>query len=479
MAAQLGGDMMSFVQRYQILKQQQDSSDELIKDLLLYLKNVDENLRSENRSLQKGLHEARLDLDDARKSRRDFQAKLQEAEDLRDYYKQGAEIYRNRNQYVIVLIDGDGLLFKESFITQGVEGGKRAANFLRGAILQQCGELADELEVHAKVCANLSGLAKAMKREGSIQVETDLRDFFVGFSQAKASFDFVDVGHGKERADSKIREAARWHLRNVNCRQVVLGVSHDSGYAPFLDEVLRDEQSKNMITILEGFPTVRDIAATGVNRVNFTNDLFRSDKLVDRLPSNAPPPGLAGATSPTPINSVPGVSSYAGVTAVSASPPLPHAAPPPPTLNIPLAPKPSANASRGAKPPPWNPGPRGLDKPIQVNQAALDGIKKRKDQSKLCNNHYLRPPCQKGSACCFEHEYEPTKDERTAIAFLARLNPCTNGQDCDIGNCIYGHHCPSTINGQCQHPYCKFRPDEHPPGTKYKSTYRNGDSYDS
>jgi hypothetical protein len=35
--------------------------------------------------------------------------------------------------------------------------------------------------------------------------ESDLKDFTLGFTQAKASFDFVDVGHGKERADNKVR----------------------------------------------------------------------------------------------------------------------------------------------------------------------------------------------------------------------------------------------------------------------------------
>jgi hypothetical protein len=32
-----------------------------------------------------------------------------------------------------------------------------------------------------------------------------LKNFMVGFTQGKASFDSVDVGHGKERADSKIK----------------------------------------------------------------------------------------------------------------------------------------------------------------------------------------------------------------------------------------------------------------------------------
>jgi hypothetical protein len=34
-----------------------------------------------------------------------------------------------------------------------------------------------------------------------------------------------------------------------------------------------------------------------------------------------------------------------------------------------------------------------------------------------------------------------------AITYLARLNPCLNGQDCELEFCIYGHYCPSIIMG--------------------------------
>jgi len=57
----------------------------------------------------------------------------------------------------------------------------------------------------AKVCANVTGLSKAMQRDRSLDNPDDLRDFTLGFTQGKASFDFIDVGHGKERADSKIK----------------------------------------------------------------------------------------------------------------------------------------------------------------------------------------------------------------------------------------------------------------------------------
>ena len=95
--------------------------------------------------------------------------------------------------------------FNKEYIKQGIEGGKQAAAALRNIILEQCGDLTDEIEIMAKVCTNLSGLSKALLRDGSIDSPDVFRDFTIGFTQGKASFEFVDVGHGKERADSKIR----------------------------------------------------------------------------------------------------------------------------------------------------------------------------------------------------------------------------------------------------------------------------------
>jgi hypothetical protein len=90
-------------------------------------------------------------------------------------------------------------------VHQGIEGGKQAANALRNSVLKHCSELTDEIEIMAKVCANITGLSNAMRRDGSLANPDDLRDFTLGFTQGKASFDFIDVGHGKERADSKIK----------------------------------------------------------------------------------------------------------------------------------------------------------------------------------------------------------------------------------------------------------------------------------
>jgi hypothetical protein len=392
----------------------------------------------------------------------------------------------------MVLIDGDGMIvsicsliagytnilqFNENLIRQGIEGGKQAANLLRNSVLEHCSELTDEIEIMAKVCANVIGLTKAMRRDGSLENPDDLRDFTLGFTQGKASFDFIDVGHGKERADSKIKgiytstisrsiltsaECMRWHLRNHNCKQILLGISHDAGYAPFLDEVVtQDDRCK--ITIIEGTPTVRELSATGLQILNF-NNIFRPEKLTDRLVSIPTPP-----------------STWAGVTSIPPPPPTPAA-----SIASPVSGKNGIATAPVKKPAPvqspattpakisWVPGPRGLDPPITVNATVLDKIKRRTTNNKLCNNHYLRGPCAKGDECCFEHQYKATEEDLKAIAYLTRLNPCLNGQDCELEFCIYGHHCPSVVLGQngkestCTAFGCRFGKEDHPPGTIIK-----------
>lgn len=492
-------NFVDLIQRYRALQVYQDSSSELIKDILVYAQEVETGLRQENVRLNERLRDTELDLEDATTSRRELQQRIQKYEaqiqymtNQNDGLKLDIDGLKNRNPYVLILIDGDGLLFEEHLIKDRVEGGKRAAYALRAAVAKHVGERAGELEIVARVVANVTGLGKAMVRDLSVDTSNDFKDFTLGFTQAKASFDFIDVGYGKERADSKIKETTRWHLQNHNCKQILLGISHDAGYAPFLDEILTDEASRQRVSVLEGYPTVRELKETNVNIERFSSDLFRQNKLVDRsttisLPKPAvvnPAPGMltpaasnaslspplasaTTATTATPATtaaSTPAASSssYANVMATAS---------PPPRMVIPLAPKP---AKKAAPVPPaapaWSPGPRGLDESISVGQQVMEGIKRRKEQNKLCNNHYLRGPCTKIDTCCFVHNYKPTREEIRALAMLSRLNPCTRGQDCEVEDCIYGHHCPSFRDGVCGHPYCRFPVDAHPPGTKFKNS---------
>ncbi len=238
----------------------------------------------------------------------------------------------------------------------------------------------------------------------------------------------------------------RWHLRNHNCKQILLGISHDAGYAPFLDEVVKPDD-RCRITILEGPPTVRELSATGLQILNF-KDIFRAQKLINRISSEASPP-------PT----------WAGVIAI---PPLPSASPASVKSSGLAVKKPTALIN-----PVWVPSPRGLDPPTRANAETIQKIRSR--EKKLCNNHYLRGMCAIGDECCFEHKFKPTEEDLKAVAYLTRLNPCSNGQDCEQEDCIYGHHCPSVSYGKggkepiCNAFSCRFGVDAHPPGCQIKN----------
>ncbi|KAJ6779452.1 hypothetical protein PWT90_00757 [Aphanocladium album] len=481
-------NIMGFVHRYNDLMVVRDSTDKLIEDILLYCQGLERALQQESGRLETQLHRCQIELADASANCRDLEKKLQHTESEMDSLYKENDTYKTQNPYIVVLIDGDGLLtsrangrrqFQEPWIRQGVEGGKKAANALRNAIARQWTDKSQDTQIIAKVVANCGGLARTLNN--------DFRDFAVGFTQGNAAFDFVDVGHGKERADSKIRDNTRWHLQNHNCRQVLLGVSHDAGYAPFLEELFRDDAAaRDRISIIEGASLAADLKATGANTTRLDKDLFRADKpvLVERTSAYA---AAAIGRTASPAGSV-SSSGGANSSTISYANAITNGTPPP-TMSIPLAPnKPSprskaasnggsASPTSGAQyqkippqQPDWNPGTRGLDEPIVVNVAVMDAVKKRKDTDKLCNNHFLRGPCAKGDGCNFVHDYKPNAEEINAIAVLARQNPCTHGQDCENWECIYGHHCPSIRDGVCTHPYCKFDEDQHPPGTKFTSS---------
>ena len=61
-----------------------------------------------------------------------------------------------------------------------------------------------------RIFANVDGVAERLRSRG---IQTDFRQFAVGFSQPRSLVDFVDVGRGKEMADAKI---AGMHFHGLN-----------------------------------------------------------------------------------------------------------------------------------------------------------------------------------------------------------------------------------------------------------------------
>jgi hypothetical protein len=109
----------------------------------------------------------------------------------------------NGNPFVVVIVDGNNLLFNDSYIRDGEKGGRRAAIVLRDEISEwvpKCVEQAPtEFKILIKVYADFKGLSGTLKKGGIIESLSTFADFTRGFNTL---FDFVDVGRGD--VDSRI-----------------------------------------------------------------------------------------------------------------------------------------------------------------------------------------------------------------------------------------------------------------------------------
>ena len=105
-----------------------------------------------------------------------------------------------RDAFILVLIDGDGMIFEDRLVQNGEAGGREAAGLLWNAVMdhfQSDTSLPSDIKIVTRVYANLKGLGDICKRSGILITSSTMEDFGRGFTGSKQLFDFVDVGVGK------------------------------------------------------------------------------------------------------------------------------------------------------------------------------------------------------------------------------------------------------------------------------------------
>lgn len=336
-------------------------------------------------------------------------------------------LHQRPSKYNLVLIDGDGMIFSASLLKQGSDGGRLAAVTLRSLF-------PDNEPTKIYIFANLDGLSSAARQGSLIPEQRKLREFFQGFSDPCNPFCyFVDVGTGKEKADHKLNEVLEWHLRESGgaCKSVLLGISHDNGYARTLQKL---SEYHHKIKLLQGPPFEREIAKfidEGIQKV-VVPDLFESSKITNTA--------AAAATSPSgPVRSssfAPQPATWANlITSNLAStdefPPLSS----------------SRNHISGNTPPP-SPLLRKLHavytvpaKKVTFSNETFSKI--RNLDPRPCNNYYLRNgDCWYGDTCTHSHTYKFNQEEIAALrAYVERIQ-CKKKDECTDKDCYYGH-CPT------------------------------------
>ncbi|KAK5164278.1 uncharacterized protein LTR77_009972 [Saxophila tyrrhenica] len=203
---------------------------------------------------------------------------LEEERDAREKYKQLAK-GQERNPFVLVLIDGDGYVFDDDLISNGAEGGQRAAHLLNDAVRSSLRSRGlDHCRVMVRVYANVVGLSKALSRHKLAgQEKRSIAPFIANFNRSNDLFDFVDAGEMKENADFKIRAMFRQFAENAQCKHIYFAACHDVGYVSELNPY-SNVGNRDRITLVRTPAFHREFTKLGLRIEDFTN-VFRTTQL--------------------------------------------------------------------------------------------------------------------------------------------------------------------------------------------------------
>ncbi|KEQ60374.1 uncharacterized protein M437DRAFT_9982, partial [Aureobasidium melanogenum CBS 110374] len=360
--------------------------------------------------------------------------------------------------FVLALIDGNELIFRSDFLSQGDQGGRQAARLLFQTINEYVFSTIDTLSIHTKVLVrvyvDLDELCSLCLRAGLVYHSNQFKLFVRGFCQNQNLFDMIDVGmKGREVVIDKMEENLHMNIVDTHCKHILFGCEDGEIYAPMLKRLFAEHVgTRSRITLLHGTPLDNHLislrlAPTRMNAV-FRDTGVDTPKVKDQIPEfSTIPTLLRESISPAPSSSSPATShsSFRATSTVVQHPAV--------QLSI-------DGICRNRK------GQR-IDPPTpEFKKDEVNRLKKLK----LCNAHHLRHNCPYPDGKCeHDHLYKCNAKELETLKLVARMSACIHGSDCSDAGCIYGHRCPfpesresgskgkPCINGE----NCRFPPEMH------------------
>ena len=370
----------------------------------------------------------------------------------------------SQSSYVLVILDGDVMLFHDSFWERGFEGGKDAGRALKT-------EVEEYIEVNrlpkrsvVNIYANVAGLKK-------LYPGVDVYGFIQGFNMFDGGYHIIDAGNGKECSDAKVKRLFELSVDNLHCKHIIFGASADNGYARLLEAYAGRED----ITLLEGPPFGRELVPIAArSQTTVFDSVFRKTKkqleqspMEMKLTLNTVQRGPPGLPS-TPITK-------------TDTAPLTYAARATHAAKLLTPDSEYKSSSRGEDDDnknnnktsinKWNSGfpihlnihGERVDEPLAMDPRDISEVKGKK----LCNNYHLFNNCMKTEAECVHHHGPKLRDRyRQAQRVLARSTACFQGGDCRSFWCTNGHQC--YFGSKCRKgSECLF---EHPSDTEIDET---------
>ena len=244
-----------------------------------------DNLRLGNAKHQETLTEVLAKYGALIESYKRLKSDYEEERESRERYKQMAR-GQERNPFVLVLVDGDGYIFDDDLVSNGAEGGQRAAHLLNESIMASMRMRGlENCRVMVRVYTNLVGLSKVLSRVKLCGAEKrSLAAFAANFTRSNELFDFVDAGELKENADSKIRALFRQFVDNTQCRHIYFAGCHDVGY---INELLPHKNNREKITLVKNYATHPEFTRLGMRLEDFPG-IFRTTPVDPSSASNQP-----------------------------------------------------------------------------------------------------------------------------------------------------------------------------------------------
>ena len=150
-----------------------------------------------------------------------------------------ASLAQGRQQYIVVVLDGDNLLFNPRHLNQGYEGGKFVYQDLRQRIARKHQLIPERLDLRIRYFGALTPLSTVLHRERLV-TKMLFFDFLQGLTDSNLHNYIVNVGRGDQAADLRVKAALADALHDERCFRAYLGGLDDFGYMEDLD-VIQEE----------------------------------------------------------------------------------------------------------------------------------------------------------------------------------------------------------------------------------------------
>lgn len=211
----------------------------------------------------------------------------------------------------------------------------------------------------------------------------------------------------------------RHSLADMHCQQILFGGSADNGYARLLGPYAEDYAVRSRITLLEGPPFARELAAIRdrFRTVSFDN-VFRSKMLVVT-------PRRTTMSLPTPPQTPSADHAMAAA--------QPSSAPSSSTSQASVA-----NTQSTTTAVLLNEAGERVDSPLRFTSKDFLAVK----SLKVCNSFHLLGRClflEKFGNCNYDHGASLSDKQLVALRAVARLNSCRKGRACKDPECLCGH----------------------------------------